>query len=96
MIRNIPNLILEGPDHKTEVGAKHPREDVDDDVYDVEADESSYDVEDAKGESHYSQAHPRTHEADVPRSGAVDEAVTDHDGEDCSDQHAHTNVEDSS
>ena len=66
MIRNVPNLVLEGPDHKAEVGTKHPPEDADDDIYEGEADESSYDVEDAKGESHHSQAHPRTHEADVP------------------------------
>ena len=33
------NLLLEGPDHKEEVGANHPPEDAADDVYDVEADE---------------------------------------------------------
>ena len=68
------NLLLEGPDHKEEVGVKHPPEDVDDDVYDGdsrwrrlgEADEGPQDVEDVKDESQYSQVDPRPHEADVP------------------------------
>ena len=42
------NLVLEGPDHKEEVGAKHPPEDAADDVYDGEADEGPQDVEDVK------------------------------------------------
>ena len=60
------NLLLEGPDHKEEVGAKHPPEDAADDVHDVEADEGLNDVEDVKDELHNSQVDPRPHEADVP------------------------------
>ena len=44
----VRNLVLEGPDHKEEVGAKHPPEDAADDVYDGEADEGPQDVEDVK------------------------------------------------
>ena len=60
------NLLHEGPDHKEEVGAKHPPEDAADDVHDVEADEGPQDVQDLKDEIHYSQVDPRPHEADVP------------------------------
>ena len=37
----VRNLVVEGPDHKEEVGAKHPPEDAADDVHDGEADEGS-------------------------------------------------------
>ena len=60
------NILLEGPDHKEEVGAKHPPEDAADDVHDVEADGGPQDVQDLKDEIHYSQVDPRPHEADVP------------------------------
>ena len=60
------NLLLEGPDHKEEVGAKHPPKDAADDLFDGEADEGPQDDEDVEDESHYSQVDPRPHEADVP------------------------------
>ena len=45
------NLILEGPDHKEEVDAKHPSKNATDDVYEDEANEGSQDVEDVKDEA---------------------------------------------
>ena len=47
----VRNLVLEGPDHKEEVGAKHPPEDAADNVHDGEADDGSQGVEDVKDES---------------------------------------------
>ena len=60
------NLVLEGPDHEEEVGAKHPAEDAAEGVRDGEADEGLQDVEDVKDEADSSQDDPRLHEADVP------------------------------
>merc|ERR1719400_2851939 len=50
---------------------------------------------DHKDEVDSGQGDPWRHEADVPRSGAVDEAGIDQHVEDCGDQHDHTNDEDS-
>jgi len=88
--RLVLNLLLEGQNDNEEVVNDHPREDAADGV-DMATGEEDEVVDDVQDEADSSQHDPRLHEADVPRSGAMDEAGGKDGGEDEENQHEHTN-----
>jgi len=88
-------LLLVGPDHQEEVGAKHPPEDAAEGVGEGEADHRLEDVEDVQDEADSRQHDPRFHQTHVRRSCPMDKASRDDGGHDGGDQHDHPEDEDS-
>ena len=66
------HLLLVGPDHQEEVGAKHPPEDAAEGVGEGEADHRLEDVEDVQDEADSRQHDPRFHQTHVRLKYRVD------------------------
>ena len=66
------HLLLVGPDHQEEIGAKHPTEDAAEGVGEGEADHRLEDVEDVQDEADSRQHDPRFHQTHVRLKYRVD------------------------